>query len=662
MKNFFRTGMNTLMKAIKNLTGNAAGLMGFLCLILSLLPRESLPQESIRMAILPFDYQYGDSKYQELETRLPTRLRDALNRYNAINFNSTLISDSLLKGIAHTTKQDGMLKGEVSTGILRELVKADSLNDYFLQAALWEEDQVITLHAAILSGKSLKVLFEFEVDAPAEDFFSDKQYKTGEAFIKEMIEKIEIGIAKNIRIAILRFKMLGGDTTRFGVLEKAFPTMLATGLSVSSRLKLLETTNQDSLLDLILKSKRASGIYDYRTATKLGSRLHANYLIMGEFWEFDKVIRLDVRCVSIKFGEIVAIRGLNIGKVDINSIDQRISKLAAHLRAAIEKDYVKRGKRPESIAVSGVPPTPNTKKNRKILLELIKTANRKLKSVSGLRVIENSQKIEHFLKNRTDSWAMSSELGADLLLSFELDAANPDGIILGVELFDTQNPEEIAYNDSKLVFMATLDEALNEIILTVGQKRGIKKDDIDRDKLNSFKFRGLYQPIGFRFGTGLSIRNSPDLYLDHTGLGGVLIELGFTWTPFSSSKWQVEPLNIRLDFWASRSSQTIIGGDIIFAAVKYKFNPFHTRYPYLKMSLLNLGVFRIGPDDFGYDARIGLGIGMGIEQFIGDYWRLVFGIEYTISFDEIPAQTLSDIGFKGGRPGGFYMTVGLGYK
>ncbi len=620
-------------------------------------------QNTIRIGIIPFQYMSDNSKQKSIYLEFPNKLRETLIRSKDVNFTVEIIPDSLLKQASVNITDDRPIGGIISADILSKLNETKSVNyDYYLQGIIWEDNSIVNCYCILLERNSLKELFEISVDVPLKGHSTDGPYNFLDALVKKTLDILLIKFTKNIRIAVLDFEMTGGDSANFGIFERCLPTMLASGLSVSSRLELLETSKEDTLLREILKTEAAFGIYNYATALKIGSLLHANYLIMGEFWELGRQLRIDVRCVSIESGEITVMKGINIEEINIDFITKKMERLADDLRSAIEMDFINRGKRIPSIAVAGFPPLPYTSDNCILLSNLIQSTSRKLKIIPGIHVKEKANKVAEFLKRRHDRWEMSFELDADILISFQLDRTDPENVIVDMDVFDARNPEEFIYNATKTIPFNTMNENIGRIIDTVISKLTTIEDlnlsNINYKKIQNIKYRGLFQRYGFDFRVGALYRNDTQPFLGNQG--GVVFELSFLWLPFSSSKFQIEPFTFKFDLFNWYSKQMAIGIDFLFV-VKYKARPYSTVNPFFGVGIGILGIERIGPYDYLYNGGIGFALLAGWENYIGSAWHM----NYELKWSGAPKVQTKEIGgsqFKGGKLGGLYFTVGIGYN
>lgn len=615
-----RTALLAVVRATAVLSLLATGAMG----------REAAAQDSTRVAILPIRYP-TDSILHGLEIQL----RDAINRMPNLDLAANIVPDSLL-GTAQPPFSDSVL-----TSIAQR-----SVYDFYVITQLWP-GAPFTGTVSVRS-KTLKSVADFRVEGISEH-----------SIIRSIADNLVVHLAKNIRIAVLRFPMTGGDTS-LHVLERALPNMLATGLDISRRLALIESLDESVLDSQQVRAAEASGIYNRQTAVRIGRRHYANYLVMGEFWELGGDLRIDVRCVSIESGEVVVTRGINIYDLKIETIHERMMTLAAELRSAIESDYADRVRRPRYVAVSGFPPSPNTGENRETLEGIVKTFSRKLQQLElpGVRVRQNSDTVRTFLKQRYDRWFMSAALNVNLLITFELDRTQADQFILTVDVFNTEDPTDF-HSWTETAAIDNVDQALDSIVLKFLASQGLTIEPQREREMSAIKYRGLFRTLGLRFRVGAIYRNEPDLFLGAGG--GGYFRVGLVWMPFRSPNWQLEPLHIRLSLIGQRPDRVVIGADVWFLSVNYRLRPYHSFSPYVGGSIGFLGVYRDAPTDFQYDALLGLGATAGFEHRIGSSFKLNYELEYAYGLGEIPPATIGGEVFSGGRPGGLYLTLATGF-
>jgi hypothetical protein len=106
-----------------------------------------------------------------------------------------------------------------------------------------------------------------------------------------------------------------------------------------------------------------------------------------------------------------------------------------------------------------------------------------------------------------------------------------------------------------------------------------------------------------------------------------------------------------------QGEQKVIGADAFSSAI-YNFRPYNALSPFLGISAGILGVIRYSHSDYNFDARLGTGMLAGIEHSFSGTKKLVFKTEYTHGLNVIPPKKLGGRIMPGGRPGGFYVTIG----
>lgn len=491
------------------------------------------------------------------------------------------------------------------------------------------------------------------VDAfEAEDAVTSKNPLVG-----AIVDRLTLGLSKSVRIAILDFPMLGGDSARFSSFRRSLPSMLATGLSLSSRVVLIEGFDAKKWLGDVAETR--GGITHPLTALDIGKKLSANYYIMGQYWELDGQMRIDIRCVAIESGEIIATRGINIERIALRDIEERMRRLASELRAAIEIDFIERRTRPRYVAVGGVPPDPNTPENRTMLLGMIRAVSSKLRHYQGdrLRVRESSVNVRDLLVRYHDRWTASAAIEADVLVSLSLDRTVRDQVIVHVEIFDQESPQAPTTIELSRP-IAGVDALLNEIVdslalaLPWGSDRPARTSQVSRDQV---RYRNPYKELGGRASMGAALRGDSSLFLGVRG--GIAVEAGIVWLPFSPH-WQV-PFTLRFDFLGSieQGRQQVIGADA-FGGLMYNVRPYHTLSPFVGVSGGMLGVIRRSHGDLNYDFSLGVGVLAGVEHSFSGTAKLFAKLEFTRGFSAIAPKRLGERLMGGGRPGALYATIG----
>lgn len=640
--------------------------------IFCLLPLSTRSQEIYKIRILPFQYASGDPQLEYLENALPRLINNQLNISGIVNFSSTLVDSSIISMAlpGHNLQDPGF--GFQDHEFLKRMVKCDSFRfDYYVIGKIWEQQTIVYARTTVMridttgtydpeAIPKLREEFQIKISEPQQRSESAEPQSIAEAMAVRIAENFEIRFGKNIRIAILDFEMQGGDSLQYGFLENSLPTMLATGLSVSSRIKLIEISKQDKLFRQILTTNEAQGIYNFMTAIQYGRFLNANYLIMGEFWEMSQMIRLDIRCVNIESSEIVAIEGINIDEINTKRVPTAMNELAAKLRSLIELDFLEREKKPLSIAVVGVPPNPNTDENRDLIFRIINTMSKKLKCIPYIRAVENSQLIKKYLDDKRDHWEMSSELNADLLLILSLDRIDRDNFYLSRDIFDMHIPRQpILSSDVKRVDFYSLDTDLNNLFFELCNKIEIDDTSINKAALAEIKFQRPFNETCMGFRTGFLY--GP--WSRKTFLGSNIrlpVEYNFVWIPFSSPRVQLEPVILKLEFMGDEPEKKVIGLNYLLG-VKYNFQPYSSRIPYLGGLFGILGAFRYTSKDYQLVSVPSFGITAGIKQSLSETGYIDVGLRWLYGFSEVAGTYVGDHQFAGSKMGGIQLIIGYSW-
>lgn len=468
-------------------------------------------------------------------------------------------------------------------------------------------------------------------------------------------------LTRRIRMGMLSFPMRRGNKERYGDLDRSLPAMIGEGLTVSPRLTLVESLSEEQLEPLKASIPQAAGLHDQRTALTLGRRLHANYLLMGEYWELNDAVRVDVRCVNVETGVVVVTRGINITNVSLDRIHREMSSLAASLRAIIENDFTPHA-RPRNVAVSAHAPYPDNPENRRILEEIVRTAARKMTAArhDSLRVrVPSAEKFRQYLDQRADGMLVSAELEADYLFTLSLNRFNRDELEIELDIFDALNPGDHRFHRQVPASVADVNARLEALIDSALVAIGIRVTEQQRMAWREPGYRGLYQPLGFHVQVGPSLRKDSELFL---GIGGgIALDFGLTWVPFDSGRWLVQPMSLRVDLIGNRTNRWVAGADLLFLSANYRFRPHMTMNPYVGLGFGYLGVVRrihAERTDLGYDASLGMAFNLGVEQTFNSAHRLTYQIRWLRAVDEVAPQNLGQRIFPGGRPGALYIAVG----
>ncbi len=622
-------------------------------------------QRNIKIEILPFKFISNDSSLNMIGVDFQNTLFETLNRKS--NFTAEILPDSNLEKAQLNISSPVGIDGFISLSVLKQLKKLKLADcDYFLECVMSLHDGFIYYNCSVLIDSSLKEIFTISDKASLGDLINDR-----DNFINNLVQRtlsnLVINFTKNIRIAMVDFEMTGGDSSNYLLFEKSLPYMLATDIGVSPHITILEIGKTDTLFKTILKSETASGIYDQNTALKLGHTLLANYLIMGAYWEWNNQIRVDIRCVNIETGESTIMKAIEIDEINMSNISEKMEKIASDIRFAIGQERDPSRLIP-TIAVTGYPPVPNDKDTYAILLNLIKATSKKLKLIKGIDVKEYPDKVLEYLSSRHDRWEMGFELNSDILVSFQIDRLDPENVIISCDLFDSNNPQGILYSDSRRIRKSKLNKEvellIDSLISKVAELLVPKKDNagLDNDlwnQIHQIEYYGLSYKYGVAFRVGPIVRTDSHLFLDQEL--GLSFELSFLWLPLPSSKIQIEPLSLRIDFLNTTSDKKVIGMDW-FAIAKYKIEPYATWNYFFGGGIGILGAGFVAPGDFVFDSDLGIALLTGIEPYLGNSWHMNFELKWTTGFSKFKSRDVKGLHYNGGRLGGLQFTVGLEYS
>ncbi len=627
-------------------------------------------QESIKIGIIPFKNLSRLENAEQVVVKFQTALREALNRNK--NFSAEILPDSILIEASLLATGTNDLEGFISVDLLTKIKKLKLAEwDFFLECEIsttGDNNDGIESNCCILDYSSLKEKFTIQVEPSPEELFKNPD-NFANMLVQKTLDALIIKLTQPIRIAVLNFEMTGGDSSEFILFEKSLPNMLTTDLGVSPNITLIEISKIDTLLNTILRSEVASGIYSQATAIEIGHLLHSNYLIMGAYWERKNQLRIDVRCVNIKTRQSTIMKKINIDEISTNNVSQKIEKLASDIRFAIEHDLMNLSKLASSIAFTGYPPIPYDNDTHTILLNLIKTATKKLKVIHGIEVKDNPDKIKEFLSNRHDRWEMCFELDSDILLTFQIDRLNPENVIIGWDLFDSRTPDRVLQDSTVTIPKSRLNESIdslvNSICIKIIEMLVIEKDSIKTNdsvlwnQINKIEYFGLYHKYGIAFRVGFIVRNDRNLFLSQ-GLG-LSLELSFLYLPFPSSKFQFEPLTFTIGILNSTPDKSVTSLDY-FVIAKYKTAPFSTWNFFYGAGIGILGALFIAPEDRVFDANLGFALLTGIEPYIGNSWHMNFEFKWTIGISKLEPRDIRGTKFAGGTLGGLQFSIGLGYN
>lgn len=512
-------------------------------------------------------------------------------------------------------------------------------------------------------GKGGPVEATFKIYSKDEKDVGTYEVKTEEKIeylSKSLMDKLITILFKNIRIVLMNFEERGGGEKNYSQLSQLLPGILAKGLNLSSRFILLDISNEKELTKKRKDGQNTrSSIHDRNTLLEKGKLLHANYIITGEFGELSGELWVSTQCLSIETGEIIVSLYKKIAPIDLDALEKNMAIVSAEMKKEIESDHQLREDRPKYVAISGSPPSPDTKENRETLLAIIDSISRKLNTLSFKNTVikRDMDMVKGFVEKKHDKWMMSNALGADVLLLVELERKKRDRLNIDVKKFDVVNHTEEDSFEKKSK-PEEIDRNINEIIeKIVKEKNWIESISFSNaSTIETIEFSGPYKQKGVKIMGGISYRNDHELFLDTAG--GVAIDIGYVIYPFNSSRWQFEIPRLTLDFLGSRAggSQKVVGANLS-GSVVYNFRPLNANNFYLGGSLGIYGVVR-DSSDTNYDGRPGAGLIFGWQHTFMNARKVDLRLEFLRSFDEIPARTVGGDKFGGGRPGGFYLMVG----
>jgi TolB-like protein len=620
------------------------------------------------LKILLFDFKEiaGNQKYEKLEQELPKQLKNFLNQSIKTNTEAQRFEKiRTKKEYFSPLPPQKPMKGFLAEDDLKPIIDSAKVGyNYILVGRFWEKLGVIRAEVRLIDCKTYGIICSFSESEPDKDEIRTIQERLAEKFLKD----IEMHLLGRIRIGLIDFKMTGGNSA-FRFLEESIPTMLATGLSASREFILIETKSESQLLNKREEGRR--GIFDDTTILEVGRKLNANYLIMGEFWEYGAKMRIDARCVSIETGEIILSEAIALERIEITNITNEIKLLASKIRIKIEKDFMKKEKQTKSIAVVSFPPSPNSKKNRLVAGHIRKTLVRKLWIVPDLRVKENSEKIRKYIEGREDKLKICSDLDISSLLTIQYEELHGDIIILDVELYDIAKPTQELYADTKKTKYKKLDEFINKVIyealkdLEINEPSVEKRKEIEAIQVPTFSTRwtigGTYSLVGHAS-------------KEHEGLFplgniGDYFELFLNYQLNNRTKVELQAgIDIGSSEEISTTDKLHISCMHFSLPLKYDLIQTSAFDVYAGLGITVFQVFRniIGDsgvkgslDAFGAGLMTLIGIEVKLKKVGITFYlepRYIIGTEVEKIESEYPEYP-----FRGGRLGGFYFSLGIGY-
>ena len=627
-------------------------------------------QEPLKILLFDFEKIGGDQKYERLEQELPKQLKSLLNQSVETNIHVERFAEVRKeKEYFSTLPLQKRMIGFLTDEDLKPIIDSVSVDyNYILDGRFWEKLDIITAEVRLLDCQTGGIICSYDEREPDKEERKTIQERLAEKFTKD----IEMYLVASIRIGLIDFKKTGGSP-KFDFLEESIPTMLATGLSASRQFRLIETKSESILKYMREEGRR--GIFDERTILEVGRKINANYLIMGEFWEYEDKIRIDARCVSIETGEIILSEGITLDRIEIENISNEIKALASSIRIMIEKDFMKKEKQIKSIAVISFPPLPNTKKNRLISGNIRRTMARKLRMIFELRVIEDPKKISKYLDAKEDKLKICSELGVNTLLTIQYEDLYEDLVIVDADLYDIAKPTRELYADSRRMKLKKLDEFINKVI-----SRTLESLRIDKPEESGLKEMKAIQVPTFttRWSVGGLIssinRASNKPYRD--GGESIYFELFINYKFTNRLKGEFQA-----GFDTGNTTKETFNNTDIFFQVNNTQNSFVIKYDLIKVSSFDMyaglgatffKVFRkyetLSDGKKEYAGAIGGGlmtlggIELNVEKLgISLYFETRYILGTKVAKRDIQIGQNGDY-FPGGKLGGFYMASAIAYN
>jgi hypothetical protein len=288
-----------------------------------------------------------------------------------------------------------------------------------------------------------------------------------------------------------------------------------------------------------------------------------------------------------------------------------------------------------------------------------------------LRVKEEPKKIDKYLEIKEDKLKICSDLEVSSLLTIQYEEIHGDIIILDVELYDIAKPTQEIYTDSKRTRYKELDEFINEVVSETMKGLNIKKpgeakfEEIKAIQVPTFSTRwtigGKYSLVNHADRVLFPLRNIGDYFE---------LSLGYQ----LNNRMNVE-LQAGIDIGSSK--------EIIGTTDKLHVSCMHFSLP-LKYDLIKTSPFDVyaglGPtvflilrniigdsvliesaDAFGVGIMSLIGIEIKLKKVGITFYlepRYILGTKVeTIESSKIPGTNID-----GGRLGGFYLTLGIGYN
>ena len=657
----------------------------FTCLILFQLPVYS-KESQLKILLLDFEKIGGHQRYDVFKQDLPKKLKSFLNQ----NIEAIILAERFgevreKKECFSTLPQQEPMIGFLTDASLKLIIDC-AKGDYshILTGRFRESFGQIRVELRLIDCQTNKITCSFQerdADPDKSETIQEGGWAALERLAKKFSKYIETHLVARIRIGLIDFEMTGGSSD-FCFLKKSIPTMLATGLSVSRQFLLIETKAEN-----LLESKRgesSKGISDPTTMIDGARKKDLNYLIIGEFWERKNKMRIDARCVSVETSEIILSEDIILKRIEVDNISEEIKFLASKIRIKIEKDFMEKEKQIKSIAVISFPPRPNSKKSRLMADNIRRTLVRKLRIVDPdkLRVKDDSNKIEKYLKTKEDKLKICSDLGVGSLLTIQYEDIREKMIILDIDLYDIEQPyrellpksERMKYTKSDEFINCIVFEALKKLDINLAnddKEKGIK--DKEKEIKDKEKIKAIRVPtFATRWAVGVSSSSimpaSDDLYLTSRRSGYLEFFVNYQLNNRLQLEFHVgyylgNKITIKdTDFQAQVSSWL---NSFLFKCDLVKGSPFDI---YAGLGGTFFQVFRscenLQTEEKGYAGAYGGGLMAicGAELKIEKLGLSLFFEPRYILGTKVKQKPAIGYDFPGGRLGGLYLTTKIAYN
>lgn len=470
------------------------------------------------------------------------------------------------------------------------------------------------------------------------------------ALLRDALDQLALVLATNIRIGVADFHRAGGDSVQFHGLVRTLPNMLITRLSGSPHLALIELNDAEQLSEIRTAGGTPAGTPDHATALELGRLKAANYVLFGDFLALDDQLRIDVRCVSLETGEIVATEGVIIQPIALATIEREMARIAAEIRTAVENDFVAPVNATLPVAVGGFPPSPDSYRNRNVQEALIRATRAKLSAlqIPWIVIRDDASFDTEMVHQRLDPWVMSARMQARYLFTLSLRRHNPDTLGITIDFYDTANLG-VPAQEHRTVFIEDVDTALDGMIAELLTKK------LELDSMPSVSRARYVHPLPlleFFVGFGAVRWTDPGLFLNSSGAVALEGGVGYRLR---------DPLQLRFTlrfepFASSGSTRRAYGGHAL-AGITWDMHPLRSRSLFVGGLLGTAGILRTSDNGVGYNSATALGAYVGYRMY---WWRQVpwsVRLEAMHTLTTIHGQTIGGTSFPGGRPGGIYLLI-----